>query len=161
MPAVHLKEFIDCCISINDNYKGPIEILIGADVVGKIITGDYKSFPCGLTATEIRLGRTIMGCISQISSEENEILVANSMLSTARTINELGTVDTLSITDPSEKKTKEDLQESTTEHFINAVQIDKNNRFVVHLPWLVDHPPLLDNFSFKETGQCYPKVKRG
>ena len=69
MIAAHLKELIDYRIPVNDYYEGPIEILVEAD--------HYKSIPCGLTAIETRLGRTIMGRISQISSEESEILVAN------------------------------------------------------------------------------------
>ena len=89
MPAAHLKEHIDYRIPINDNCKGLIEILIGAEVARKIITSDYKFLPCGLTAIEIRLRWTIKGRIPQISSEENGILVANSMLSTTKTITEL------------------------------------------------------------------------
>ena len=57
------------------------------------------------------------------------------------------TLDTLDITDPSEKKIKDDLQESAREYFINTVQVDKDDRFVAHLPWLTDHPPLPDNFN--------------
>ena len=60
------------------------------------------------------------------------MLVANSMLSTSRTITELRTLNTLAITDPSEKKTKENLQKSTREHFINTFQVDEDDRFVVH-----------------------------
>lgn len=147
MPAIHLEELTDYDIHVNDDYNGPIEILIGADVAGKIITGGYKSLPCGLTAMETRLGWTIMGRIPRISPEENGISVASCMLSTTRTITELWTLDSLGITDPSEKKAKEDLHERAREHFIETVQVDKDNRFVVHLPWLEDHPPLPDNFN--------------
>ncbi|XP_055938223.1 uncharacterized protein LOC129968392 [Argiope bruennichi] len=144
IPAIHLKEFNDYGIHVNDDYDGPIEILIGADEAGKLITGGCKSLSCGLTAMEIRLGWTIMGRIPQISSKENGISVANSKLSTTRTITELWTLDSLGITDPSDRKTKEDLHEPAREHFLKTVQVDKENRFVVHLPWLEDHPPLTD-----------------
>ena len=75
-----------------------------------------------------------MGRIPQISSQGNEILVANSVLSTTRTITKLWNVRTLGITEPSEPKTKEDLQESAKMHFINTLQVNKDSRFVVYLP---------------------------
>ncbi|XP_055936870.1 uncharacterized protein LOC129966470 [Argiope bruennichi] len=161
IPAIHLKELNDYGIHVNDDYDGPIEILIGADVAVKHITGGCKSLSCGLTAMETRLGWTIMGRISQISSKENGISVANSMLSTTRTIAELWTLDFLGITDPSDKKIKEDLHESAKEHFLKTVQVDKDNRFVVHLPWLEDHPPLPDNFNLalKRLGNTVRKLK--
>ena len=64
-----------------------------------------------------------MGHIPQILAQENEILITNFMLSTIRTVTELWTLDILGITDPSEKKTKEELQESVREHFINTIQV--------------------------------------
>ncbi|XP_055938030.1 uncharacterized protein LOC129968202 [Argiope bruennichi] len=161
IPAIHLKELNDYGIHVNDDYDGPIEILIGADVAEKLITGGCKSLSCGLTAMETRLGWTIMGRIPQISSKENGISVANSMLSTTRTITELWTLDSLGITDPSDRKTKEDLHESAREHFLKTVQVDKDNRFVVHLPWVEDHPPLPDNFNLalKRLGNTVRKLK--
>ncbi|XP_055934847.1 uncharacterized protein LOC129964164 [Argiope bruennichi] len=123
IPAIHLKELNDYGIHVNDDYDGPIEILIGADVAGKLITGGCKSLSCCLTAMETRLGWTIMGRIPQISSKENGISIANSMLSTTRTITELWTLDSLGITDPSDRKTKKDLHESAREHFLKTVQV--------------------------------------
>ncbi|XP_055932055.1 uncharacterized protein LOC129962334 [Argiope bruennichi] len=39
--------------------------------------------------------------------------------------------------------------------------VDKDNRFVVHLPWLEDHPPLHDNFNLalKRLGNTVRKLK--
>ncbi|XP_055940814.1 uncharacterized protein LOC129971246 [Argiope bruennichi] len=80
IPANHLKELNGYGIHVNDDYDGPIEILIGADEAGKHITGGCKSLSCGLTAMETRLGWTIMRRIPQISSKENGISVANSIV---------------------------------------------------------------------------------
>ena len=45
MPAAHLKEHIDNRILVNDNCKGPIEILIGAKVAVEkslpVVTNSY------------------------------------------------------------------------------------------------------------------------
>ena len=95
MPAVHLKELIDYKIPINDNYKDPIEILIGGHVTGKIITDDYKSLPSGFNSNRISFRVTIMG--PPISSEKNEILVTNSMLSTTRTNTNCGFLTRLTL----------------------------------------------------------------
>ncbi|GFT92356.1 hypothetical protein NPIL_513451 [Nephila pilipes] len=51
IPEIHLKELTDYSIHVNDDYNGPMEILIGAVWL-------ERSLPCGLTAMETQLGWT-------------------------------------------------------------------------------------------------------
>ncbi|KYN03590.1 hypothetical protein ALC62_05563 [Cyphomyrmex costatus] len=51
-------------IEDNEENSGRIQILIGADVAGKLLTGRRQLLKCGLVAVETCLGWTIMGKIS-------------------------------------------------------------------------------------------------
>ncbi|GBM38066.1 hypothetical protein AVEN_40947-1 [Araneus ventricosus] len=57
-----IKELSENNIHLSDQRHGPIELLIGADVAGKLLTGGYKLLPSGLVAIETRLGWTVMLC---------------------------------------------------------------------------------------------------
>ncbi|XP_057660740.1 uncharacterized protein LOC130896575 [Diorhabda carinulata] len=48
-------------IELTDDRQGPIDIIVGADVAGKLLTGTREELSCGLVAIETSLGWTIMG----------------------------------------------------------------------------------------------------
>ncbi|UYV69248.1 K02A2.6-like [Cordylochernes scorpioides] len=57
----------------NDN--PPIELLIGADIYGKLMTGKTLQLDCGLTAMLTHFGWTLLGSLKEWSDEENSMLV--------------------------------------------------------------------------------------
>ncbi|XP_055952605.1 uncharacterized protein LOC129988406 [Argiope bruennichi] len=142
----HTGELAAYNVNIVDNCEDPIEILIGADVAGKLMTGGYREMSCGLVAIETKLGWSVMGRITDTARSECSSLLVQSMLSTAETITDLWPLDTLGITDPSVKKSHIELQEAARMHFLNTVHL-VDDRFEVDLPWLEDHPPLPDYFD--------------
>ncbi|KFM74429.1 hypothetical protein X975_12745, partial [Stegodyphus mimosarum] len=145
-----LKELAAYDINIVDDCEDPIEILIGADVDGKLMAGGRREIPCGLVAIETKLGWSVMGRMPNTSrSECTSSLLVTSLLSTVETITDLWTLDTLGITDPSVKKSQMELQEASRLHFLNTVNV-VDNCFEVDLPWLEDHPPLPDYFDLAE-----------
>ncbi|XP_035211194.1 uncharacterized protein LOC118185456, partial [Stegodyphus dumicola] len=145
-----LKELAACNINIVDDCQNPIEILIGADVAGKLMTGGRRELPCGLVAIETKFGWSVMGRMPNTSkSEFSSSFLVTSLLSTVETITDLWTLDTLGITDPSVKKNQTELQEAARLHFLNTVRI-VDDRFEVDLPWLEYHPPLTDYFDLAE-----------
>ncbi|XP_035205210.1 uncharacterized protein LOC118180199 [Stegodyphus dumicola] len=125
-----LKELAAYNINIVDDCQNPIEILIGADVAGKLMTGGRRELSCGLVAIETKFGWSVMGRMPNTSKN-------------------LWTLDTLEITDPSVKKNQTELQEAAPLHFLNTVRI-VDDRFEVDLPWLEYHPPLTDYFDLAE-----------
>lgn len=48
-------------MSLSDVEQGTIDILVGADIAGKLLTGKKKVLSCGLVAIETFLGWTVMG----------------------------------------------------------------------------------------------------
>ncbi|KAF8778475.1 hypothetical protein HNY73_015195 [Argiope bruennichi] len=125
----------------------------GADVAGKLITGNHLQLKNGITAIETKLGWTVIGR----ANSENTSLLITSMLTTSACITDLWTLD-FWYTDPSEKKTAVELQEAARQHFLDTVKIE-NNRYIVSLPWIEDHLPLPDNFELSEK-RLHKVVKR-
>ncbi|KAF8786395.1 hypothetical protein HNY73_008116 [Argiope bruennichi] len=122
-----------CNVNIVDNCEDPIEILIGADVAGKLMIGGYREMSCGLVAIETKLGWSVMGRITDTARSECSSLLVKSMLSTAETITDLWSLDTLGITHPSVKKSQIELQEAAQMHFLNTVHL-KSHRARKNLP---------------------------
>ena len=77
-----------------------IDILISADVAGKLLTGKKYQLSNGLTAFETLLGWTIMCKLPAAQSEVSEsAVIFTNMLSHEADISELWRLDVLGITD--------------------------------------------------------------
>ncbi|KAF8773055.1 hypothetical protein HNY73_015750 [Argiope bruennichi] len=93
-----------------------------SDVAGKPITGNHRQLKNGITAIETKLGWTVIGLVNG----ENTSLLITSMLTTSACITYLWTLDSFGITDPSEKKTAVELQETARQHFLDPVKIEND-----------------------------------
>ncbi|XP_043484942.1 uncharacterized protein LOC122512885 [Leptopilina heterotoma] len=69
-PAEWVQELRDKGVHLSDIGEGkrPVDLLIGADVAGKLLTGRKIDLDNGLTAVETHLGWTIMGKNSTVQS---------------------------------------------------------------------------------------------
>ncbi|GFT17037.1 uncharacterized protein TNCV_4737821 [Trichonephila clavipes] len=70
-----------------------IQVLLGSDVIGKLMSGQRRILSCGLVAMETILGWTLSGKLP-----DSEISSCNAMLD----ISQLWRLDSLGIQDPSE-----------------------------------------------------------
>ncbi|GBL96371.1 hypothetical protein AVEN_43694-1 [Araneus ventricosus] len=93
-------------IQLTDDIDGPIEILIGADAMGKLITGNCEQFKSGLTAIETKLGWTVIG---RTTNSESTTLLTTSMFAKTACISGLWTLDSLGITEPASKSSDNSL----------------------------------------------------
>lgn len=88
--------------------SSPIELLIGADVAGKLFTGQKKILKCGLVAIETVLGWALMGKVLMenlaISNRWAISMITLSLNLNDITITNLWKLDALGNTEPSEKK---------------------------------------------------------
>ncbi|GFR13135.1 integrase catalytic domain-containing protein [Trichonephila clavata] len=100
-----------------EKHSDEIHILLGSDIVGKLFTGEVKQLSEGLTAVNTRLGWTLMGKINNESKfkSENSLLV-HSLLTNREKISDLWELDSLGITDTSEKRSKLELQDLALKH---------------------------------------------
>ncbi|KFM70283.1 Transposable element Tcb2 transposase, partial [Stegodyphus mimosarum] len=156
-----INELKENNIYLNGQSDGPIEILVGADVHGKLMTGSFRLLPSSLAAIETKLGWTVLGknSISEISN--NPTVLVTSMLNKETLVSDLWALDKLRILGPLGKKNKLELQEEARKHFLPTVKINEEGHFQVHLPWLSDHPSLSENFNLaiKELGATVKRLK--
>lgn len=140
-----MQELRSLGIEISDlNSQGPIEMLLGADVLGKLFTGKRHMLKCGLVAYESYVGWTLEGSIT--TSKAHSMTVTMSMLNNP-SITELWRLDVLGIQEPTERKTKSEIAAEVKNLFDETVMINKEGRYEVRLPWIEDHPPLPTNYS--------------
>ncbi|GFV61670.1 uncharacterized protein TNCV_188281 [Trichonephila clavipes] len=67
-------------LDIQENI-GPIEVLLGADVAGKLTTGRREELKTGLVALETKLGWTLMGKVSRYTDKKDTSMNIVTMLS--------------------------------------------------------------------------------
>ncbi|GFS88750.1 uncharacterized protein NPIL_441981 [Nephila pilipes] len=108
-----------------------IGLLIGADNIGKLLTGDLIELDSGLTAIETKLGWTVIGKLN--SNVKNTMLTTSSLHVRNVSVKELWELDVLGITDPFLNENAKDKFDSTD--FKNKMKILPDGRFEVTLPW--------------------------
>ncbi|XP_035217634.1 uncharacterized protein LOC118190947 [Stegodyphus dumicola] len=127
---------------------GPIEVLLGADVAGKLFTGKREELRTGLVAIETKLGWTLMGKVPQSEHQHNVNMTIVSMLSQEDLpISSLWDLELLGIRDPVEQKTKEESRRAIMVHFQETVRQLENGRYEVDMPWKIEHAVLPDNYD--------------
>ncbi|GFY73199.1 integrase catalytic domain-containing protein [Trichonephila inaurata madagascariensis] len=135
--------------------------LIGADVLGKLYTGNIKQLKSDLVLVETRLGWTLMGKTDAGESTDSTNSVMSLHVNDAK-ISDLWRLDTLGILDPGEKGTRQELEKAAEEHFNRSVKMDSDGRYVVSLPWIQGHPPLptCRNLAERRLKNCINSLKK-
>lgn len=175
-----LKECKALNINLSDftahgNVNPEIKLLIGADVFGKLLTGDVVSLKSGPTAIKTLLGWTLMGkcCLEKDGVGESvdsnkkghmaiESLAAQtistSLLVKDSSISNLWKLDVLGIIDPAQIKSINELREETENHFLSNLRLDNEGRYETALPWVLDKSRLTPNLKMAE--KCALSTKK-
>ncbi|GFT87866.1 DUF1758 domain-containing protein [Trichonephila clavipes] len=136
-----------------------IGLLIGADNIGKLLTGNLIEFDSGFTAIETKLGWTVIGKVC--SNNKNVMLTTSSLHVRNVSIKELWELDVLGITDPLlNENTKENFELTD---FKNKMKILPNGRYEVKLPWKCNSENLPSNkeLTWKRHLQMMNKLRNG
>ncbi|UYV67624.1 hypothetical protein LAZ67_5001398 [Cordylochernes scorpioides] len=128
-----------------------IELLIGSDIYGSLLSGRVKQLENGLTAIETHLGWTICGP-SPKKDEQSDCssLVVISMHSRNISVDYLWDLETIGIKDPRENLTKLEEDKIVHQHFLNTVHQLEDGRFCVGLPWLGNQEGIPSNRHIAE-----------
>ncbi|UYV70099.1 hypothetical protein LAZ67_7001786, partial [Cordylochernes scorpioides] len=130
-----------------DNFKGQeIDILIGANYLGMILTGKIVQVEADLTAVETKLGWTLMGNSPIIDSNDNVQQTLN-LLTTRCDLKDLWNLEVLGIRDPVETCSKETRYQEIKEKFITKIQRQSDQRYSVGLPWKVEKESIPSNLD--------------
>lgn len=115
----------------------PIQVLIGADVAGKLMTGRFHILKSGPVAVETLLGWTLMGKLPVDSKRTDAALTVTSMYSMDARVADLWELDNLGILDPACKKTREERDKETKDNFLRTVCVNAEGCYEVELPWIM------------------------
>ncbi|UYV75257.1 hypothetical protein LAZ67_12003119, partial [Cordylochernes scorpioides] len=119
-----------------------IELLLGADVYAKLLTGKKIELESGPVALETKLGWTVSGkVLGNVQTTKSQSSVLSCLVRDA-TIQDLRRLDVISIMEPMKEKSKEELSVAALEHFNQTVKQNEDGRYSVNLPWIGEHPPL-------------------
>ena len=141
------KELKSMNIILNDceEKSSGIDVLIGADVLGRLFTGKRKILSGGLVATETYLGWTLMGKTTLPAEKEDATMAVIAMFVNNASISDLFSLDVLGITDPTETESRKMRDYRTKQYFEDTVEINEEGRYEIALPWKDDHLPLPSN----------------
>ncbi|XP_035232962.1 uncharacterized protein LOC118204777 [Stegodyphus dumicola] len=126
-----------------------IEILIGSDVYGQLLTGRIKQLNNGLTAIQTKLGWTICGELENpsqgyVNSGTAKTLMTNLSLREL-SIPDLWRLETIGINDPAETLSKKEEEELAHDLFLKELTRSEDGRYRVGLPWTCINPNIPSN----------------
>ncbi|GFX28709.1 uncharacterized protein TNCV_547361 [Trichonephila clavipes] len=128
-------------VNMDNPGETEINLSIGADVLGKLLTGNSVELKSGVTAVETKLGWTVFG---KDSCVKDNILTTLSMHSMNIPLNKLWKLEVLGISSPTEiEKQKTEL--FSLNDFNNKMKILPDRRYEVELPWKYDSLKLPSN----------------
>ncbi|UYV82773.1 hypothetical protein LAZ67_22000808 [Cordylochernes scorpioides] len=104
-----------------------IELLLGADVYAKLLTGKKIELESGPVALETKLGWTVSGkVLENVQTTESQSSVLSCLVRDA-TIQDLWRLDVIGIMEPMKEKSKEDYQSTPVRPVFNASFRTKGN----------------------------------
>ncbi|XP_051159157.1 uncharacterized protein LOC127280294 [Leptopilina boulardi] len=146
---------------VGSSDRGCIDILVGADIAGKLLTGKRYELENGLVALETLLGWTVMGKLPNVTKEMDAAMLINVMFVKEADPCDLWRLDVIGIKDPIEKVNKSIKDEQTLKFVIDNAKLTGENRYEISLPWVEEHAPIPDNYdiSYKRLIKTIEKLK--
>ncbi|UYV74854.1 hypothetical protein LAZ67_12001338 [Cordylochernes scorpioides] len=117
-----------------DNNKTEIDILIGGDYYGQLLTGKIEQLAGGLTAIQTVLGWTLIGNTSSERPETSAQMVIT-LLTTQQRVVSLWELETIGIRDPTEVISVKEKNVLMQEKFCEKICRGHDGRYRVSLPW--------------------------
>ncbi|GBM00954.1 hypothetical protein AVEN_6294-1, partial [Araneus ventricosus] len=124
-----------------------IDMLIGSDIYGKILTGLVKQLKGGLTAVNTKLGWVVCGKFDDfpIQNDQSASILCAGLAVRDYNISDLWNLETIGILDAQHNLTKAAEEEIAHEQFLNSLNRNEEGRYCVGLPWLGNDQQLPDN----------------
>lgn len=145
-----MEELYSRNIWLSDYHENPVdnpdvEILIGSDYWGQLVTGRQVRLKCGLIAVETVFGWTLSGPVSNVHCNDTLAMSCVTLFHGCASVADLWSLESIGIKDPGEHKSKKEKEESARQHFLSTVSRNEEGRYSVTLPWVDAAPILPDN----------------
>jgi len=131
-----LKKLSELKVCLTDVHTKPsdIEILMGCNHIGKLLTGNMIKLSPSVTATETSLGWYVTG---EIAVQHHTYAAKNiSLLTKTQEISALWDLDSLRIQDTGFKSSADEHDKEVKESFQKNLRRAENGRYIVQLPWI-------------------------
>ncbi|UYV74337.1 hypothetical protein LAZ67_11003112 [Cordylochernes scorpioides] len=136
-------------LDVSDLMRDRIEVLIGADIAGRLLTDDQRRISTGLVAIRTKLGWTVMGKIPPTEVRDDiSSLCVTTLLSLD--LENLWKLDAVGVSDAEVEKKTQSLQAEMEEHFAHTTTRDIEGRYEVALPWVQDKERIPSNRDLAE-----------
>ncbi|GFS61459.1 integrase catalytic domain-containing protein [Trichonephila clavipes] len=115
-----------------------IDILIGSDNYGKILTGQVRQLKVGLTAVCTKLGWVVCGASDEIISDKDRTAptLCASLAVHDFNISDLWSFEAIGILDANQNLSPAAEEEIARDQFLTSLTRKENGRYFVGLPWL-------------------------
>ncbi|XP_076278392.1 uncharacterized protein LOC143208144 [Lasioglossum baleicum] len=153
IPSVKQETWVDELRSRNirltdiGQESSPIDVLIGADVAGKLLTGKKCELRNGLVALETSLGWTVIGKLPGTAVRNGAAVMITSMYVQEADLSDLWRLDVVGITDPIEKVDKTLRNKETQDFLQKTARLTSGGRYEVRLPLKENHTLMSSNFE--------------
>ncbi|UYV71063.1 hypothetical protein LAZ67_8001573 [Cordylochernes scorpioides] len=151
IPPVCPRSFLEGSeeLDVSDLMRDRIEVLIGADIAGRLLTDDQRRISTGLVAIRTKLGWTVMGKIPPTEVRDDiSSLCVTTLLSLD--LENLWKLDAIGVSDAEVEKKTQSLQAEMEEHFAHTTTRDIEGRYEVALPWVQDKERIPSNKDLAE-----------
>ncbi|UYV81161.1 hypothetical protein LAZ67_20000199, partial [Cordylochernes scorpioides] len=134
-------------LDVSDLMRDRIEVLIGADIAGRLLTDDQRRISSGLVAI-----RTKLGWIPRIPPTEVRDDISSLCVTTLLSLDleNLWKLDAIGVSDAEVEKKTQSLQAEMEEHFAHTTTRDIEGRYEVALPWVQDKEKIPSNKDLAE-----------
>lgn len=141
-----IRELLKLNVTLTDTYDDPrhIDILIGSNLLGRLISGRVIKLNQSVVCTETTIGWYMNG---EVPIMKTQTMAAKTiaMSTTTKEITALWELDALGITDSAEKKTQQEQDLKVKEDFQRKLTRESDGRYVAKLPWVSESVSLPSN----------------
>ncbi|GFV79193.1 uncharacterized protein TNCV_1817401 [Trichonephila clavipes] len=134
-------------IEFSDSFSEDLEIdlLVGSNVLGRILMKKCCELDSGLSVVETKLGNTVIGMQDDVCHIDRNVMTTLSMYVRNFKLTDLWSLESLGISNPTLEESKQNSYEDALNDFQQKLTILHNGRYELQLPWKHDPVNLPDN----------------
>ncbi|GFV98841.1 uncharacterized protein TNCV_2913581 [Trichonephila clavipes] len=122
-----------------------IDLLVGSNVLGRILMKKCCELDSGLSVVETKLGNTVIGMQDDVCHIDRNVMTTLSMHVRNFKLTDLWSLESLGISNPTLEERKQNSYEDALNDFQQKLAILPNGRYELQLPWKHDPVNLPDN----------------
>ncbi|XP_055947035.1 uncharacterized protein LOC129980679 [Argiope bruennichi] len=151
VPKITDQRILNNLRELNIEFSDPfsedleIDVLVGSNVLGRILLKKCCELDSGLSVVETKLGNTIIGMQNEVCHIDRNVMTTLAMYVRSIKLTDLWDLENLGISNPTLGESKHNSYEEALNDFQQKLTILPNGRYELQLPWKYDPANLPDN----------------